>query len=147
MDRLRFTDLEIGKVYKSCTGYLYKIIETHYNDELDLLVRNCEGNEWVQTCLKVSRILEMKFTEVPKEIDWTKIPKWTKVLVKDKDEREYKNAYFMGIDSENGETQFGVTFYDMFIFADRCGECEFEYFDCCKLHPLEKAKEDWYKYA
>ncbi|MGV3101874.1 hypothetical protein ACEE25_13750 [Clostridium perfringens] len=111
----------IDKVYRASLDKCYHLDDIFNKSKLDLI--------WVR----------------PKEINWTKIPKWTKVLVKDKDEREYQNAYFMGIDSENGETQFGVTFYDMFIFADRCGDCEFEYFDCCKLHPLEKAKEDWYK--
>lgn len=88
---------------------------------------------------------EINFKEVEREIDWSKIPKWTKVLVKNEPESEYQNAYFMGVNNEEGEILFAVTFYDMFIFEDRCGEGEFEYFDCCKLHPTVEISEEWYK--
>ena len=164
---MKKSDLENGMILESVNGLLRMVMGKNlisgngflsldtFTDDLEYVghLASCTINKIYRVssdkCYHLDDIFDKSkldlIWERPKEINWPKIPKWTKVLVKDKDEREYQNAYFMGVDSENGETQFAVTFYDMFIFADRCGEGEFEYFDCCKLHPLEKVKAGWYK--
>ena len=52
------------------------------------------------------------------EVDWTKIPKWTKVQVRDDEEEEWKNAYFLSFDKKSSEFQFEISFNDEFISED-----------------------------
>ncbi len=72
------------------------------------------------------------------EIDWSKVPKWTKVQVRDFEGEEWKNSYFIG-SSTNGV--FKATYFDEFTFSE--GD-EYEWYQC-KIYPSVEIKEEWYK--
>lgn len=76
--------------------------------------------------------------EREREIDWSKVPKWTKVQVRDFEGEEWKNSYFIG-SSTNGV--FKATYFDEFTFSE--GD-EYEWYQC-KIYPSVETKEEWYK--
>lgn len=47
------------------------------------------------------------------EVDWTKIPMWTRVQVRDGDNEEWKNAYFLSYEKDTN-FQFEASFFDEF---------------------------------
>ena len=51
------------------------------------------------------------------EEKWGKVPEWTKVQVRDEDDEEWRNAYFLGyIYKEDSDFRFEVSFYDEFTY-------------------------------
>lgn len=78
-----------------------------------------------------------------REIDWSKVPKWTKVRFKDSCEC-YCNAYHHSYE-ESRLFSFGCTTRDEFTFSTDPvvewvrGEDDYE------IHPSVKIKEEWYK--
>ncbi len=76
--------------------------------------------------------------EREKEIDWNKVPKWTKVQVRDFKEEKWKNIYFIDF-STNGI--FKATYFDEFTFSE--GD-EIDWYQC-RIHPSVEIKEEWYK--
>lgn len=87
---------------------------------------------------------EVLIREESDDIDWTKVPKWTKVQVKDKGYEEWKNRYFFFYD---------IGTYATYPFAtaetkkDEFTLCEpkTEGFKHCRIHPDVEIKEEWYK--
>ncbi len=79
-----------------------------------------------------------------REIDWSKVPKWTKVQVRDFDSEEWKNGYFLKCEDEEytGSYPFIATSCDEFTIstADR----KKERFAHCRLHESVEPKEEWY---
>lgn len=53
------------------------------------------------------------------EVDWTKVPKWTKVQVRNDDNREWINAYFLGYNKHKLYC-FETTICDKFTFEEGC---------------------------
>lgn len=141
MDKLRVVDLEIGKAYKGSNGNLYKISETHYNDELELLVKVKDSSEWRNSYLSANEFMGIKFTELSKEIDWSKLPRWIKVQVKDYPEEPWYNAYFIRLDDPLKDSPYKATFCDTFTLIENsiCGYRQ------CRIHPEQEVKEEWYK--
>ncbi len=76
--------------------------------------------------------------ERKREIDWSKVPKWTKVQVRDFEGEEWKNIYFINF-STNGI--FKATYFDEFTFSE--GD-ESEWYQC-RIHPSVEIKEEWCK--
>ncbi|MDM0678276.1 hypothetical protein ACV3OB_15915 [Clostridium perfringens] len=140
MDKLKVTDLEIGKVYKGSNGYLYKISETHYNDELELLSKGKEESEWGKSCLSANEFMRMKFTEVSKEIDWAKVPFGTKVIVTDHKEELNEDCgeyvMFVGYNPKLETYPFIVT------HSEKDYVSSYAY---CMIDPSQEIKEEWYK--
>lgn len=140
MDKLRVTDLEIGKAYKASNGSLYKISETHYNDELELLVKANKESEWRKSSLSAIGLMRMKFEEVKKEIDWAKVPFGIKVIVAEEKEElkrgDGKRGLFVGYEPMLGDNPFIITSYEKnFVYS----------FAYCMIDPAQEVKEDWYK--
>lgn len=77
--------------------------------------------------------------ERKKEIDWSKVPKFTRVQVRDDDEDEWLNRYFIEY-MEDGVVPYFVTCYG-----------EFSYEGCntgwqqIRIYDESEIKEDWYK--
>lgn len=145
MDKLRVTDLEIGKAYKASNGSLYKISETHYNDELELLVKANKESEWRKSSLSAIGLMRMKFEGAKKEIDWANVPKFTPVIG-GYSGKKLKNAYFL--DFYEAEDDFPFLLTDMkddeFTGLKHRYQNEFVC-DVCRIHPSVEIKEEWYK--
>lgn len=84
--------------------------------------------------------------ERKKEIDWTKLPKYTKVQVRNCDEHIWLNAYFIRRLGENESYSFPfvITFFDEFVRDSRFKE-EVEYFEQCRIHSDIAIPKEWYK--
>lgn len=140
MDKLRVTDLEIGKAYKGSNGNLYKISETHYNDELELLVKVKDSSEWRNSYLSANEFMGIKFTELSKDIDWAKVTFGAKVIVADSKEElnEEKGTYttFVGYEPKLENFPFLTYFHEE--------DCVTSY-RYCMIDPNQEIKEDWYK--
>ena len=129
-------ELEEGKIYKRIdTNSFYKIINGdlyHFNNVL---------NHSEKSLMEYNLVRHINFEEVKREIDWSKVPKWTKVQVKDYAECIWKNAYFIGINN-NTYYPYSVTFCDEFTyrkhFSDKCS--------LIRLRPSVTPQEDWFTY-
>lgn len=87
------THLDINEVYKF----------THFSDGFN------EG----LNCVKSIGALIWKRNE--EEIDWTTIPRYTKVQVADNPSNDWHNAYFLAYDDSDIYYPYVVTFEDLFI--------------------------------
>lgn len=77
------------------------------------------------------------------EIDWTKVPKWTKVQITDSLAAPWKNAYFLGLETEESVMYpFVVSFCSEYTYVDECDE---DCFALCRLCPDVEPKEEWIK--
>lgn len=83
--------------------------------------------------------------ERKKEIDWSKVPKWTKVQVKDCEGEEYKNRYFFRYEKDE-DWPFRVFMLkdDEFTGYEHKEDDE-EIFNLCRIHPSVSIQEEWYK--
>ena len=80
--------------------------------------------------------------EREKEIDWSKVPKWTKVQVRDEDSREWKNRYFLRFEDEE-YTAYPYYVTHLSEFIDSKGE-ERGFYKQCRLHESVEPKKEWY---
>lgn len=80
--------------------------------------------------------------ERPKEIDWSKVPKWTKVRCKG--EFGYYNAYHYEY-IPNEIHCFGHTTRDEFTFGTDPVVDYLSKRDTYEIHPSVEIKEEWYK--
>ncbi|HHL2038276.1 TPA: hypothetical protein ACQ3VS_002911 [Clostridium perfringens] len=80
--------------------------------------------------------------ERPKEIDWSKVPKWTKVQVKFPGEIEWENYLFTDY-LPNNDFKFCVAgFKDDEFTGYEATRQQVEY---CRIHESVEIKEEWYK--
>lgn len=125
-----FTD-EFIKYYKlkkvqtfkeelECTAFIY---EYNFLDEL-------KEKGFIELIWK-------RENEEKREIDWTKVPKWTKVLVRNDKDDEWKKAYFLG----TSPLGFDTTFSDKFTLNDD----HIRIWQYIKLYDENDMKEEWCK--
>ena len=86
-----------------------------------------------------------KFIKVEKDIDWSKIPRGTKVQYKDYEEYEWYNGYFIE-KNYNKDYKFEISKLkedDSFsgLTMEDCYDC----YKYCRIHPDVEIKEEWYK--
>lgn len=113
-DNLRFEDVTIDRIYE-VTNDCCSIKEVLNKENLTLM--------WKR----------------PREIDWSKVPKWTKVRAKHSIDSHWVNAYFIK-DTNNGF--YTVTFSDEFTYRECLNStqwCE------VKIHPSVEILKEWYK--
>lgn len=83
--------------------------------------------------------------ERPREIDWSKVPEWTKVQVRDCKNQKWRNRYFSRYNPYK-ETPYIVSAFDKFIFEDRPKfEGTIKSYRHCRIHESVEIKEEWYK--
>ncbi|HAT4259236.1 hypothetical protein LI053_14710 [Clostridium perfringens] len=83
--------------------------------------------------------------ERPKEIDWSKVPEWTKVQVRDCKNQKWRNRYFSRYNPYK-ETPYIVSAFDKFIFDDRPKfEGTIKSYRQCRIHPSVEIPKEWYK--
>ena len=82
--------------------------------------------------------------EVEREIDWAKVPRMTKVQVRDSKERMWTNSYFVGYSGyKEGYYPYLATVCidDEFTGIKRRGMA----YKFCRIHPDVEIPEEWYK--
>ena len=79
--------------------------------------------------------------ERKKEIDWSKVPKFTRVQVRYDNEYEWKDRYFIKY-VENCPQPYFVTYYGEFTY-DGYGYCTG--WNQIRIYDESEIREDWYK--
>lgn len=113
-------EYDIMKVYRITK-------ESEYDSLEDLMNTLPEG--------KVELIWERK-----REIDWSKVPKWTKVQAKAYASEKWRNVYFIDY-QEDSNKPYLATVRDEFTYKEGY-EMEFKYI---KIYDESDIKEEWYK--
>lgn len=110
------------------------IMEVYYikstNEEYDL-------RHMISDLPKEHMKLIWKRKEFIREIDWFKVPKWTKVLVRNDKDDKWKKAYFLG----TSPLGFDTTFSDKFTLNDD----HIRIWQYIKLYDENDMKEEWCK--
>lgn len=95
----------------------------------------------LKNLLNSTNLLE-KIWERKKEIDWSKVPKWTKVQVKFPGEIEWENYLFTDYLPNNGFKFCVAGFKDDEFTGYEATRHQVEY---CRIHESVEIKEEWYK--
>ena len=77
--------------------------------------------------------------ERKKEIDWSKVPKFTRVQVRYDNEDEWKDRYFIKY-VENRQQPYFVTYYGEFTYDGYCTG-----WNQIRIYDESEIREDWYK--
>lgn len=139
---MKITELELGKIYKpNSYGYTHNL----YRMTNSGLEYKFEDDEWIKSDQSFNELFTYEFIEFEREIDWSKVPRWTKVQVRDNDKHGWANRYFVGVN--NGlfrlSHPFIATIYDEFIHNGY--DCENNCYQQCKIHSSVEIQEEWYK--
>ena len=144
MERLKIQDLEEGKVYRC----FYKGVEQNgvfkIGNSGRLFV--CSGLEWESSNFFYNEILDTTFEEIKREIDWAKVPRGTKVQVRDDENQEWENRYFIKyIPSDDKEYPFKASKWldDNYIKLKMEYLCDI--WKYCRIHESVQIPDDWYK--
>lgn len=133
----------------TCLEYYDEELEDKVDRENDIM-----GVYYIKSTDKTYDLKQLVF-EIPEEhteliwergrqIDWAKVPKWTKVRVKERYGAKWTRAYFLGVDNK----RYKATFYDEFTASDEFISSEEEicyYWDKIKIYNEKDIKEEWYK--
>ena len=138
MEKLKIQDLQEGKLYRfygeegdNTPNRYYRI-----NNNGDLIVAfEDEVDKEYPSGLHYNRVIHGFFDEIEREIDWNKVPRGTKVQVKDIEKGSWRNAYFSKFIKENEEYSFRVSFVNDDKFTSLSlddSTCSYKY---CRIHP------------
>lgn len=140
---VKLSELEEGKIY-------YRIdtqgrrIGCEYRINNGMLESNITGS-WTECLVRYSEIAQSDFIEIvpkkEKEIDWTKVPKGTKVQVRDYKDEEWVNRYFNYYDTYSRHSLVGMCLDDNFTGY----EMSKTWYQKCRIHPSVEIPEEWYK--
>lgn len=146
MEKVKVQELEKGKIYRfynkdsNLFGGSYKI-----NIDKNLMVVTDDGEESISHLL-YNQVVNGYFVEIEKEIDWTKVPRGTKVQVRDSENQEWSNAYFSKIlKSKNTDYPFRASFINDDEFTKLNLDDTSWGYKCCRIHKSVEIPEEWYK--
>ena len=148
MKGLKIQDLQEGKLYRfygeegdNTPNRYYRI-----NNNGDLIVAfEDEVDKEYPSGLHYNRVIHGFFDEIEREIDWTKVPRGTKVQVRDNAKEEWVNKYFIEFNSRKEDFPF---------FASPCLDDNFSDYKMenngyewiyCRIHPSVEIPDEWYK--
>lgn len=150
--------LVIGNTLVSCDGYMNL---SHYDENMENTCRdnfldNSIGTYSIVKVFKIKNIsngIEFFFDEDNLnliwerqiEIDWSKVPKWTKVQVKDCEGEEYKNRYFFRYEKDENYPFRVLMLKDDEFTGYEHNKSDEEIFELCRIHPSVTILEEWYK--
>ena len=143
MKGLKIQDLEVGKVYRC----FYKGAEQNgvfkIGNSGRLFV--CSGLEWESSNFFYNEILDTTFEEIKREIDWTKVPRGTKVQVRDCEEwGRWINAYFVEqTKSTTHPFRTSICLDDEFTGVTMEGNTHL--WKYCRIHESVEIPDEWYK--
>ena len=146
MEKVKVQELEKGKIYRfynkdsNLFGGSYKI-----NIDKNLMVVTDDGEESISHLL-YNQVVNGYFVEIEKEIDWTKVPRGTKVQVRDSENQEWSNAYFSKIlKSKNTDYPFRASSINDDEFTKLNLDDTSWSYKCCRIHKSVEIPEEWYK--
>ena len=123
--------------YNDYLECMYPIHRQHSYDIVKVYDDRAEANSLFYLLEKSVNII---WTREEKKIDWSKVPKWTKIEVKGEGDTWY-GAYFLGVD--NRLEKYLVTFHDEFVFEHGTND---EYlYSVIRLYDEKDLKEEWLK--
>ena len=112
------------------TEEIFSFLETEIKVEEEIDLDELKEKGFIELIWK-------RENEEKREIDWTKVPKWTKVLVRNDKDDEWKKAYFLG----TSPLGFDTTFSDKFTLNDD----HIRIWQYIKLYDENDMKEEWCK--
>lgn len=145
MDKLSINDLEEGKIYKFTLADGVKCAHTHRIKNNILQVKAIGKAIWEDSILSYNNAISGYFTELKREIDWTKVPKGTKVQVRDSVTEEWKNKYFVKFHERIKETPFEASLLLDDYFTGLRMEDESAFWKYCRIHESVKIPDEWYR--
>lgn len=74
------------------------------------------------------------------QVDWSKVPKFTLVQVKDKKDEEWENRYLLSYKKDDNYP-FLATPYSEYVYGENKRNANL--YEECKLHPTVEIKHDW----
>lgn len=116
------------------------IINLNFNIIAVYKIKNCSCDISLNTlidCLPEDNV-ELIW-EREKEIDWTKVPKFTRVQVRDRDDSEWSNRYFIKY-GEDRHYPYKATFSGEFAYED-----DYTGWEQIRIYDESDIKEEWYK--
>ena len=151
MERLKIQDLEVGKVYRFYDNDDESLSESIYmiDEQGDLYWRESlfeeNQNDFLKSVLTYNDVKNNYFVEIKKKIDWTKVPRGTKVQVRNKEDGLWKNKYFVKFEAIDGYYPFITSIHldnDFTNYKMEIDACEWQY---CRIHPSVQIPDEWYK--
>ena len=142
MNKIKIQDLEVGKIYRAFyrgekASGIYKI------ESNGRLFENC-GTAWEESRIIYNEMFNVTFEEIKREINWTKVPRGTKVQVKSNKHSEWENRYFVTYDFSL-INPFEVTD----CLDDDFTGCKMEdytwNYKYCRIHESVEIPNEWYK--
>lgn len=146
MDKLSINDLEEGKIYKFTLADGVKCAHTHRIKNNILQVKAIGKATWEDSILSYNNAISGYFEEIKKELDWSKVPRGTKVQVRDDENQEWENRYFIKyIPSDDKEYPFKTSKWldDNYINLKMEYLCDI--WKYCRIHESVKIPDEWYK--
>lgn len=143
MERLKINELEVGKIYRAFyrgekTSGIYKI------ESNGKLFENY-GIAWEESQIIYNEMFNVTFEEIKREIDWSKVPRGTKVQVREGAwDIIWHNRYFIKYEKDY-EKCFCTGIYLDDIFMDRKIEDSLQTYKYCRIHPSVEIPDEWYK--
>lgn len=143
MNKIKIQDLQVGKFYRA----FYKGVEQNGVFKVGNSGRlfTCTGLEWENSLFYYNEMFDTTFEEIEREIDWTKVPRGTKVQVRDNEKQKWENAYFVSY----AENVFPLSFESSPIKDDEFTKFKAErfskIFEYCRVHESVLIPDEWYK--
>lgn len=151
MERLKIQDLQEGKLYRFYDNDDESLSESIYmiDEQGDLYWSESlfeeNQNVFLKSALTYNDVKNNYFVEIKKKIDWTKVPRGTKVQVRNKEDGLWKNKYFVKFEAIDGYYPFITSIHldnDFTNYKMEIDACEWQY---CRIHPSVEIPEEWYK--
>ena len=151
MNKIKIQDLEVGKVYRFYDNDDESLSESIYmiDEQGDLYWSESlfeeNQNDFLKSALTYNDVKNNYFVEIKKKIDWTKVPRGTKVQVRNKEEGLWKNKYFVKFEAIDGYYPFITSIHldnDFTNYKMEIDACEWQY---CRIHPSVEIPNEWYK--
>ena len=145
MDKLSINDLEEGKIYKFTLADGVKCAHTHRIKNNILQVKAIGKAIWEDSILSYNNATAGYFTEIQREIDWSKVPRGTKVQVRDCEEwGRWINAYFVE-QIKSTTCPFRTSFFSDDGFTGSIMGDNARLWKYCTIHESVEIPDEWYK--
>lgn len=149
MKKLKIQDLKEGKIYKfAVNGDLEDLSESIYkiDEERDLYYKDPRVKDsFFKSNLFYNEVINGCFVEIKREINWSKVPRGTKVQVKYREGWKWKNKYFIKYESSKEERPFQVNDWQDDNYTGVKMEKHSNFYKYCRIHPSVKILDEWYK--
>ena len=123
--------------------YIYKI----ENKKLYYRFDNKEKNEFEESKMSYNELIDTKYVryEEKKEIDWSKVPRGTKVQVRDFDGDFWYNRYYYGFDKDSEYPYCTTKRIDDDEFTGDTAKNTLTGYQEIRIYDTADIKESWYK--